>query len=390
MARTVFKEALDRPTGLQRLLGRWVAPRLASLPEPPLSADKVGHYVASLQHRRADASGSPIVRALIWSDIRSRQYRPECLFWYTQAVRRYPSDERSNFYVAGLAFRGILSMVDDERDEVYGRILRPEWRDSPWWTKLELPRADLMQYVVSTLLRDGRWDSLTEAQVELLESAVQSNLLDRETLWSASAALAASYRHARRADAMARSVYRLVFERMPDDIDNARWLGELLLSDDAFDGFSVKVFEHLFDVFSSNGESSEARHWALAATRSFVRQGRYPSGASRLLRVASEAEPNRMEFAVAAARAIVARPEEHFADDDVEFVRDVWVRWGSEIGTRDELTFTGLVEYLTAESGSGERRREGMDGAAAGESLVEAGATVSTTSWKARVGTSRA
>jgi hypothetical protein len=382
MARTVFKEALDRPTGWQRLVGRWIAPRLASQPEPPLSADRVGHYVVALQHRRAESAGAPIVRALIWSDIRSRQFRPECLSWYTQAVRRYPMDERSNFYVAGLAFRGVLSMLDDERDEVYGRILRPEWRDSPWWSKLELPRADLMQYVVGNLLREAAGHRLSDPQMELLESAVQSNLLDRETLWTASAALAASYRHARRGDAMARSVYRLVFERMSEDIDNARWLGELLLSDDAFDGMSVKVFEHLFEALSARGEWDEARHWAVAATRSFVRQGRVPSGSSRLLRVAAEAEPGRMEFAVAAARAIVARPEEHFADDDLEFVRDVWVRWGSEIGVRDEATFTGLVQYLSSENGVGDSVEGKSVAPVSGAVLVETGATVGTISWR--------
>jgi len=381
MARTVFKEALDRPTGFQRLFGRWIAPRLASRSQPPISADVVGHYVVALQHRRADPSGAPIVLALIWSDIRSRQFRSECLSWYTQAIRRFPLDERSNFYVAGLAFRGILSMVDDERDEVYGRILRPEWRDSPWWNKLELPRADLMQYVVNTLLRDVDRDALTRSQIELLESAVQSNLLDRERLWSASSALAASYRHAGRNDPTARSVYRLVFDRIPEDLDNTRFLCALLHSDEVFDGASVKVFEHLFDTLSAMGEFAEARQWAVAGARSYIFQGRFPSRASAMLRVASETEPDRIEYAVAAARAIATLHEKNLAGDDLEFVRDVWVRWGSETGASDEMAFTGLVEYRGEESRSGIPRREIGSGLDEVESLIEAGATVAMGRW---------
>ena len=379
MARAVFKEALDRPTAWQRLTGRWTALRLSRLPEPPLGADKVGVYVSALQHRRAEAALAPVVRALIWSDIRSRQYRPECLNWYTQAIRRYMDDERCNFYVAGLAFRGILSMVDDERNEVFGRILRPEWRDSPWWSKLELPRADLMQYVVRALLREDNAGEFSDENLGLFESALQSNLLDSETLWAASRALAAGYRRQGRRDEMARSVYRLVFDRVPEDVDNALWLGELLLSDGLSDGASVRVYEHLFQVLGEGRDADlAARRWAVAASSAYVGQGRVPSGSARLLREASVAHPDRSDFAVAAARAIASRAGDDLQDDEIEFVRDVWVRWGTDLGGPEAPTFPGLVAFLSSGTVRGRFPAGSDSGPHLGSRLLESGATVST------------
>jgi len=328
MARLVYNEATDRPTMGQRWFARWRAPRMAALPVPPVGPRHVGMYVAALRGMRPCASMAPIVRALIYSDIRSRQYRSECLGWYTQAVRMFPDDDICNFYVAGLAFRGILSLVDDERLEVFMRILRPKWRDSALWGRLELPRTDLMQFVVRTMLRETDTGGFPEERQQFLEGALQSNLLDPDTLWMAASALSSAYRRAGRTDAAAVSVCHLVFERVPSDSANAQYLGGILLREGAADSRALSVFRHLFDLATSDADEAGRRRWSVAAAGVYGSQGRFPTNIGDLLRCAAETESGNREFGVAAALAVLAKPQSSIEPSDHAFVASVRSTWG--------------------------------------------------------------
>lgn len=270
MARSVFKEAVVTPTLWQRVAGNMVAGRLIRSGNPPLTPEKVGFYVGALEGRRPNPAGAPVLRALIWADIRSRQFRRACLPWYPMAATRFPEDERCAFYVAGLVFHGLIPVEDSEREEAYVRILRPEWKASPYWAKLELPRLDLLRYMVRIIVDGGDPASLSAERQSVLESAMESNALQGEAHQQVVRFVAASYRAANRQDAQAESIYRYLFVHVPDDHENNQFLAELFLSRQSHDANTCVIYTRMVSSAEARGDAGAAGFWGLHLARTYV------------------------------------------------------------------------------------------------------------------------
>ncbi|MFM7320043.1 MAG: tetratricopeptide repeat protein [Armatimonadota bacterium] len=308
MARTVFKEAVIAPSPWQRASGSVVAAQLVKADPPPTTPEKVGFYVGALAGKRPSDAGARILRALVWADIRSRQYRREILPWYPLAARRFPDDERCNFYVAGLGFHGMLSLLDDEKEEVYARILRADWKVSPYWAKLELPRMDLLRYLVRSIVQSGDAAGMTEDRRTVLENAIEAHALEGDALQLAARTLAANYRANKRKDAQAESIYRYLFVHVPDDYDNNRYLADVFLARQSHDANACVVYTRMIEAAEQREDRPSVDFWSLHLARVHVAQDRIGPDVLPVLLRGLRAAPGERPLEAAAVHSIAQLP----------------------------------------------------------------------------------
>ncbi len=314
----------------QRLVGGYVGARFSKLPDPPLSADKTGFYLAALiADDKNDKSGggsgddvqrAALLRCLVWTDVKAKQYRPTHLPWYREAAASNPSDERCLFFVAALARHGIIE-DDAVAARAFAAILKPEWAASPYWGRFDIGQKDLARDLarlyaetpddifsrLSTGEQAERLAFVEEAYRESPERAPERAVLR--------AFLCRVYRAAQRTDEDAVAVYEAVFSDVPDDDANAVYFAELCAERERCDSLACAAYARMTNRAEEAGRDKEAGTWAVRLARAYLTLGRFDEGTLSTYRQAVHLAPGDDVLEGAFLHALARR---RGAEDDLE------------------------------------------------------------------------
>lgn len=291
MAKGIFKDVIQPPTLQQRLGSNMIVSLVGKAENLPLTPDKLGYYYAALADKKPDPSKTPdpillkVARALVWADYKARLYRSRCLPWYPLLADAFPEDDRCAFYVAALCFHEILTVEASEQERFWGNLMRPSWQDSPLWSKLDLPRNELLKRLIDSF-SDAAEIRITPERLPILEAAFESaSLSDKQRLTTARW-LAVAYRASGRSDDRAEIIYRYLFLQDPDDTINNAYLANLFVGRSLADGNASVVYARMIAQTEKEQNKEAQAAWSARLARIYVSQGRLGVDAIQPLQVA--------------------------------------------------------------------------------------------------------
>jgi len=309
----------------QRLVGGYLGARYSKLPDPPLSGDKTGFYLAALgagdkSDTGEDENRAALLRCLVWTDAKTKQFRPKYLHWYREAVSRNPTDERCLFFVAALARHEIL---EDKEAAIraFAAILKPEWAASPYWGRFDIAQKDLARDLARLYAApDGpaysRLPASEQAErlafVEETYSQTAERSPERAVL---RAFLCRVYREANRADDDALAIYEATFADTPDDDANAVFFAEICAYGERCDSLACAVYARMTNFAEEEGRDKDAGVWAVRLARAYLALGRFDEGTLSIYRQAVSLAPGDDVLEAAFLHALARR---RGAEDDLE------------------------------------------------------------------------
>lgn len=291
MPKGFLKELSAPPTLWQQLAGGYMAARLTKVENPPLSQEKVGFYYGALAGKKPNLAAPPdvslmrVVRALIWADCRTRQYRTRCLAWYPLAASTFADDERCAFYVAALCYHGALELEEGEQERLLGNLVRNEWRESGLWTKLDLPRTEIVKRLTDTFT-DASDIRITPERIPVLEAAFDSTTLTEAQRQTIASWLAVAYRASGRSDDRAEIIYRYLFLNNPDDLENNKYLANLFAGRGLGDANASVVYSRMVSQAEQEHDEGARISWSVRLAHSYISQNRLGAEAVRPLQTA--------------------------------------------------------------------------------------------------------
>jgi tetratricopeptide (TPR) repeat protein len=296
----------DTPPGIKdRIAGALRARRWAALEEPPTSPENAGAYLAALE-KTGDEGRTALERALLHCDLKSRTFRPSCRDAYLSAAMAYPDDERCQFYIAALAYHELIEVDPGQRERYLVRLLKPDWRRSALWTRLQLSR----DAALAALSRQKGGD------VQLLEAAFRAAPERSEERRRIGQRLAELYRAEGRCDDEALALARYLFVNEPDDIENTAFLADWKVKEGSADGDTILILERALQQAQSRGDSASEERWSGRLAAVYLATGRVDNGAFAVLRTASRLRPEDQLLEAATAYA-AALNESSWGEADV-------------------------------------------------------------------------
>ena len=296
MLKGVLKEIKQAPTLRQRLTGGVAAARLVKTESIPLTQDAVGSYYGALAgkkpeptHHSAQSSLAVVAKALLWADIKTRQFHPLCADWYRLTAEVFPDDERCVFYVAALYYHELIPGSAAERETILGRLMKPTWRESIYWSKLELPRSELLQRLADTL--DDTEIRITPERIPILEAAFDSSTLSDEQRITAARWLGVAYRASGRSDERAEIVYRYLFVHVPTDKENNQYLANLFAGRNLDNANACAVYARMVAEADQLGDQDAKARWSVRLSHAYIAQNRLGAEAVQPLQAALTVSP---------------------------------------------------------------------------------------------------
>lgn len=296
-------------TTKQRLLGATFAAVWSRAETPPVSADRAGVYAAALAANVGGEARERIARCLVWCDCASGSYVLERFAWYLQAFAAFPEDERCAFFVAALCQSGVGDEV--VRREAYARLLRPDWSESAYWSRLKLLRAKIVGEL-ARLYADEEDGATDKARVAVAEEALTQAEKPSEKRLLAGF-LCRAYRDAHRKDEAAEVVYRYIFNIEPDDAVNGFFLARLYNEQNNNDTHARTVYARAVELAEAADNGADAEAWAVRLARAHLALGQADEGTIAIYRRAVQASPGDEDlfaaYLCASARRAIQDPK---------------------------------------------------------------------------------
>ena len=279
MAKGVLKEIKQPPTLRQRLTSGAAVARLLKTDPISLSVDAVGSYYGALSGKKTDASNlSPenlqarTAQALLWADIKTRQFHSLCADWYLLAAAVFPDDERCAFYVGSLYYHGVIKATEAELAKALGMLMKPAWRDSIYWTRLDLPRNELLKRLTDSLNDEAI--RITPERLPVLEAAFDSSTLTEEQRVTTARWLGVAYRASGRSDDRAEIIYRYLFVHVASDTENNEYLANLFAGRELDDANACAVYARMVSEADRAGDQAAKARWSVRLSRAYIAQNR--------------------------------------------------------------------------------------------------------------------
>lgn len=289
MAKGVLKDIKQPPSLWQRLIGGFMAARLTKLDSPSLAPDAVVHYYSALLGKAPQAGQARIARALLWADIKARQFHSLCKDWYPLAAEVFPDDERCAFYVAALYYHDLLTPDEGAYEKMLSRIMNTAWRDSGYWSKLDLPRVELLKRITDSLADDEI--HITPERLPVLEAAFDAPSLTDEQRITTARWLGVAYRASGRSDDRAEIIYRYLFINVPDDHENSEYLANLFAGRQLDDANACAVYARMVTLADKQGDQGAKVQWSLRLSNTYIAQNRLGAEAIMPLQAALSVRP---------------------------------------------------------------------------------------------------
>jgi tetratricopeptide (TPR) repeat protein len=289
MAKGVLKDIKQPPTLWQRLIGGVMSARLTKAENPSLALDAVGYYYGALLGKAPHPGQARVVRALLWADIKARQFHSLCKDWYPLAHTSFPEDERCAFYVAALYHHGLLIPAPEEQDKLLSRLMKSGWRDSGYWSKLDLPRVELLKRLTDTLGDDEI--RITPERLPVLEAAFDTPSLTEAQRINTARWLGVAYRAMGRSDDRAEIIYRYLFVNVADDDENSEYLANLFVGRELDDANACAVYARMVTIADKRGDTATKAQWSLRLSHTYITQNRLGAEAIMPLQAALSVKP---------------------------------------------------------------------------------------------------
>jgi tetratricopeptide (TPR) repeat protein len=289
MAKGVLKDIKQPPSLWQRLLGGFKAARLTKAESPALTPDAVTYYYAALVGKTPQPGLARVARALLWADIKARQFHSLCKDWYPLAAEAFPDDERCAFYVAALYYHGFLTPESSQLEKVLGGLMKVAWRDSGYWSKLDLPRTELLKRLTDAIAGDEI--RITPERLPVLEAAFDATSLTEEQRITTARWLGVAYRASGRSDDRAEIVYRYLFLNVADDDENNEYLANLFAGRGLDDANACAVYSRMVTIADKRGDQSSKAQWSLKLSNTYIAQNRLGAEAIMPLQAALSVRP---------------------------------------------------------------------------------------------------
>ena len=297
MAKNVLKDVKQAPTIKQRLMGGIVAARLLKSEGTPLTPDAVGNYYGALAGKKPDTSHrSPenmqarIAQALLWADIKTRQFHSLCADWYLLAAEVFPDDERCVFYVAALYQHGLIQASATAQEKMLGVLMKSIWRESAYWIRLSLPRNELLKALADTL--NDEEIRITPERLPILEAAFDSSTLTEAQRITTARWLGVAYRASGRSDDRAEIIYRYLFVHVSEDKENNEYLASLFAGRELDDANACAVYARMVQEADKVNDHDAKARWSVRLSRAFIAQNRLGAEAIQPLQAALTITPN--------------------------------------------------------------------------------------------------
>jgi tetratricopeptide (TPR) repeat protein len=320
MSRAILKEINQKPSLWQLLSGSIVANLLIRGENPPINAEKLGFYVAALNNKKPEESKAKIARTLLWADFRTKSYRPKLADWYLFAAEIFPDDEKSAFYAAALLHHQLHTVPESVKESIFVRLMRPEWADSASWSRLELPRAELLHTLMDVYSNDKDGDSVrvTPERMPILDAAFDNPNLQHDVRLSVARSLGVSYRSVGRSDERAEIVSRFLFVHCPKDEENNQFLAQVFAGRHREDVNASVVYGRMVMLATEQGNESERIRWSQSLAKTYIALNQVNSVAVPVLQDALKAEPENRLLEAALAYAIA---HDNLQDTDTELLK---------------------------------------------------------------------
>lgn len=289
MPKGILKDIKRPPTFWQRLAGRVMSARKLKGANTPLTPEAVNYYYGALAGKAPQVALARVAQALLWADIKARQFHSHCAAWYPLAVDVFPDDERCVFYVAALYYHGLITPDSVALEKSIGRLMKPEWRDSGYWSKLDLPRQELLKRMTNGLDEDDF--RITPERLPVLEAAFDSPTLTEEQRIRVARWLGVAYRASGRSDDHAEIIYRYLFLHAPDDKENNQYLADIFAGRELDNSNACAVYLRMVTE-ADRSQSHDARaYWSLRLSRAYIAQNQLGAEAILPLQVALTLSP---------------------------------------------------------------------------------------------------
>nr|WP_309693528.1 hypothetical protein [Armatimonas sp.] len=289
MAKGIFKEIKQPPTLWQCLVGGAKAARHLKAANTPLTPDAVVHYYSALVGKAPQPTLARVAKALLWADMKTRQFHSRCASWYPLAAEAFPEDERCAFYVAALYHHGLITPSSAALEQSVGRLMKPDWRESIYWNKLDLPRHEILKRMTDCL--DEEDIRITPERLPILEAAFDSTTLTEEQRIRVARWLGVAYRASGRSDDRAEIIYRYLFIHVPEDKENNQYLANLFSGRDLDDANACAVYLRMFTEANKENKQEARAYWSLRLSRAYIAQNRLGVEAVLPLQVALALSP---------------------------------------------------------------------------------------------------
>ena len=83
MPKGILKDIKRPPTFWQRLAGGAISARKLKGGPPPLTPEAVNYYYGALVGKAPQVALARVAQALLWADIKARQFHSHCAAWYS-------------------------------------------------------------------------------------------------------------------------------------------------------------------------------------------------------------------------------------------------------------------------------------------------------------------
>ncbi|MES2459916.1 MAG: hypothetical protein V4671_04975 [Armatimonadota bacterium] len=282
----------------QKIAGRALAERWSQKDRPPTGTKEAGFYIAALASGTLDSSKEgQIARCLLWCDFNNSFPDPARHNWYRAAFRAFPKDEKCAFFTASLCSQ--KGLVDpDLAASAYREVLQPEWKDSKYWKRFGLSKRTLLVELAALYAAQSPENASAE-EADIVEVALNAAGEDYAGQPALIGFLCRVYQLQGRTDEYAESTYRWVFNRVPENTENGRYLANLYRERGRPDSNAGVVYRYMAALAEENGDLEEADQWFLLLAQAYLSLGQIHSGHLSTFERAVKSAPNDSSVAVA-------------------------------------------------------------------------------------------